>query len=176
MIVMIDELDKSILKRLMDDASISARTIADELQKSPTTITNRIKKLKESGIIKDQGVVLDSQSLGFDWTVILEVLVAKGKLVDTEKEIAKLDNALAVYDVTGETDIIVIGKFRNREELSHFTKQLLAMEYVERTVSHIALNTVKEDFLFKKQLNLIEINKTTELDKNDKNTPITEEN
>ena len=172
---MIDELDKSILKKLIDDASISARTIAEELQKSPTTITNRIKKLKELGIIKDQGVVLDSQVLGFEWTVIIEVLVSKGRLVDTEIEIAKLDNALAVYDVTGQTDIIVIGKFRNREELSHFTKQLLAMEYVERTISHIALNTVKEDFLFKKQLDLIEVKETKESVEIDKNLPLENE-
>ena len=106
---MIDQLDKQILMRLTEDSSISARTIADELGKSPTTIANRIKKLKENGTIKDTGVVLNSQSLGFEWTVMIEVLVAKGKLVDTEIEIAKLENALAVYDVTGQTDIIVIG-------------------------------------------------------------------
>lgn len=169
---MIDSLDKSILKKLTEDSSISARNLADEFKKSPTTIANRIKKLKEMGIIKDQGVVLDSQVLGFEWTVIIEVLVAKGKLVDTENEIATLDNALAVYDVTGQTDIIVIGKFRNREELSQFTKKLLAMDFVERTISHIALNTIKEDFLFKKQLDLIEINESVE---QDKHTPLENE-
>lgn len=169
---MIDQLDKQILMRLSEDSSISARTIADELKKSPTTIANRIKKLKENGIIKDTGVVLNSQSLGFEWTVIIEVLVAKGKLIDTENEIAKLENALAVYDVTGQTDIIVIGKFRNREELSHFTKRLLAMEFVERTISHIALNTVKEDFLFKKQLDLISVVLPEE---DEKNLPMEEE-
>ena len=169
---MIDQLDKSILKMLTEDSSISARTIAESLQKSPTTIANRIKKLKETGIIKDQGVVLNSEILGFEWTVILEVLVAKGKLVQTEQEIAKLENALAVYDVTGQTDIIVIGKFRNREELSHFTKKLLAMEYVERTISHIVLNTVKEDFLFKNQLDLISTKENIE---EDRHTPLENE-
>ena len=166
---MIDQLDKNILKRLTEDSNISARTIADELKKSPTTIANRIRKLKDTGIIKDQGVVLNSQLLGFEWTVIIEVLVAKGKLVDTENEIAKLDHCLAVYDVTGQTDIIVIGKFRNRDELSIFTKKLLQMEYVERTISHIALNTIKEDFLFKNQLDLIETNESND---NDKNMPL----
>jgi DNA-binding Lrp family transcriptional regulator len=169
---MIDELDKLILKILSKDSSTSARTIAEELTKSPTTIANRIKKLKDSGIIQDQGVVLNSQALGFEWTVIIEVLVAKGKLVETELEIAKLENCLAVYDVTGQTDIIVIGKFRNRDELSKFTKTLLAMEFVERTISHIALNTIKEDFLFKKQLDLLT---TVEKVENDKHLPLEEE-
>ena len=151
----IDELDKSILRILLDDASISSRTIAENLGKSPTTILNRLKKLKEN-FIKDEGITLNSEALGYEWTVIIEVLVSKGRLVSTEEQIAKLSNAIAVYDVTGQTDIIVIGKFRNRDEISQFTKQLLAMEYVERTISHIALNTVKEDFSFKSQLDLLE--------------------
>jgi len=48
--------------------------------------------------------------------------------------------------VTGATDGIVIGKFRDREELSRFAKSLLAMPFVERTNTHIVLTTVKEDF------------------------------
>jgi len=53
---------------------------------------------------------------------------------------------LAVYDVTGLTDAMVIAKFKSREELSKFTKALLAMPFVERTNTHIVLTTVKEDF------------------------------
>jgi DNA-binding Lrp family transcriptional regulator len=151
----LDDLDKNILKMLLSDASISSRTIAERLDKSPTTILNRMKKLKEH-FIKDEGLLLDSEALGYEWTVIIEVLVSKGKLIATEEEIAKLPNAIAVYDVTGQTDIIVIGKFRNRNEISLFTKTLLAMEYVDRTVSHMALNTVKEDFHFKAQLDLLD--------------------
>ena len=152
--ISLDDLDKAILKILLTDASTSSRTIAEKLNKSPTTILNRIKKLKEH-FIKDEGLLLDSEALGFEWTVIIEVLVSKGKLVATEEAIANIPNAIAVYDVTGKTDIIVIGKFRNRNEISQFTKTLLAMEYVDRTISHIALNTVKEDVHFKNQLDLI---------------------
>jgi len=167
----IDDLDKAILQELLNDSCISARSIAEKLDKSPTTITSRIKRLKEQGIIKDQGIMLNSQALGFEWTAIIEVQVGKGKLVETEQEIAKLDNAIAVYDVTGQTDIIVIGKFRNREELSQFTKKVLAFEYVERTISHISLNTVKEDFIFKKMIDLIEPSKVYKED-SEKNIPL----
>ena len=154
--IVLDTLDKMILELLIQDSCLSSRTIAEKLDRSPTTILNRIAKLKENGIIKSSGIELNSEKLGYEWTVIIEVLVSKGKLVDTEKEIAKLPNAVAVYDVTGQTDIVVIGKFRKREEISLFTKKLLAMEFVDRTVSHIALNTVKEDFMFRNQLKLID--------------------
>ena len=79
-------------------------------------------------------------------TVVTEIIVSKGKLLEMEEEIAKLPNVLAVYDVTGETDAVVISKCRDREELSHFTKGLLSMPFVERTNSHVVLTTVKEDF------------------------------
>ena len=66
--------------------------------------------------------------------------------MELEKEVAKLPQVLAVYDVTGLTDAIVIAKFRSREDLSKFTKVLLGMPFVERTNTHMVLTTVKEDF------------------------------
>jgi len=41
---------------------------------------------------------------------------------------------------------MVIAKFRNRKELSDFTKSLLSMPFIERTNTHVVLTTVKEDF------------------------------
>jgi DNA-binding Lrp family transcriptional regulator len=77
---------------------------------------------------------------------LTEVTVAKGKLLELEQQVAKMPQVMAVYDVTGLTDAMVIAKFKNRDELSKFTKSLLAMPFVERTNTHIVLTTVKEDF------------------------------
>jgi DNA-binding Lrp family transcriptional regulator len=90
--------------------------------------------------------MLDFERLGFELTVIMEVTVSRGQLIETQEEIAKLPYVCAVYDVTGEIDSVVIAKFRNRRELSEFPKDLLSMENVERTNTHVVLNTVKEDF------------------------------
>ncbi|MDG7015903.1 MAG: Lrp/AsnC ligand binding domain-containing protein, partial [Nitrososphaerota archaeon] len=72
--------------------------------------------------------------------------VSKGKLLEMEKEIAKLPGVCAVYDVTGEIDGVVISKFRDRNQMSRFTKGLLAMPFIERANTHVVLTTVKEDF------------------------------
>ena len=72
--------------------------------------------------------------------------MSKGKLLETDREIAKLPGVCAVYDVTGEIDGIVVAKFKDREQLSHFTKGMLALPHVERTNTHVVLTTVKEDF------------------------------
>ncbi|MFW9927799.1 MAG: Lrp/AsnC family transcriptional regulator [Candidatus Thorarchaeota archaeon] len=144
----LDEIDWKILKLLSENSEITREDLAEKIGvKSPTTISNRVNKLQEAKIIKGYCAKLDFELLGIsEWKVVIEVQVSKGQLVSTEQEIAKLPECLVVYDSTGTTDIIVIARFRKREDLSNFTKKLLSMEFVERTISHIVLSTVKEDF------------------------------
>ena len=141
-----DELDRKILQAYLMDARLSYRELAHKLGVSTTTIQSRTSKLEKSGIIRGYSAIFDHEKMGFQLTVLTEVSVAKGKLLELEKEVAKFPQVLAVYDVTGLTDAMVIAKFKSREELSKFTKALLAMPFVERTNTHIVLTTVKEDF------------------------------
>ena len=66
---------------------------------------------------------LDHEKLGYQLTVVTEITVSKGRLVETENEIAKIPNVCSVYDVTGLTDAIIVAKFKSREDLGHFTKK-----------------------------------------------------
>jgi DNA-binding Lrp family transcriptional regulator len=141
-----DDLDLRILGLLLTNARSSARELGLKLGVSTSTVIARLEGLRESGILKGFAAEIDYQKLGFELTVVTEILVSKGKLLEMENAIAKIPGVCAVYDVTGEIDAIVISKCRNREELSRFTKSLLSMHFVERTNSHVVLTTVKEDF------------------------------
>ena len=90
--------------------------------------------------------ILDHEKLGYELTVVTEITVSKGRLTEMENEIAKISNVCGVYDVTGLTDAVIIAKFKSREELGKFTKNLLALPYIERTNTHVVLATVKENF------------------------------
>ena len=61
------------------------------------------------------------------------------------KKIAEDHRVLAVYDITGEWDSIVIGYFKDRKDLNNFIKNLLLLKNIDRSVTHIVLNTVKEE-------------------------------
>ena len=141
-----DELDRKILQAYLTDSRTSYRELAHKLGVSTTTVQSRTSKLEKSGIIRGYTAILDHEKIGFQLTAITEVTVAKGKLLELEREVAKLPQVMAVYDVTGMTDAMVIAKFKSREDLSKFTKTLLAMPFIERTNTHIVLTTVKEDF------------------------------
>jgi DNA-binding Lrp family transcriptional regulator len=143
-----DETDVKILGKLLSDARLSYRKIADEIGVSPPTVLARVKKMENDRVIKFYSAVLDHERLGYDLTGIIEVTSAKGKIAEVEKHIAKFPNVCAVYDITGLTDMIVVAKFKNRAQLSNFVKKDLALPYVERTNTHVVLITVKEDFRF----------------------------
>ena len=141
-----DETDVKILRVLTSNARVSSRKIGKEIGVSIGTVLSRTKKMEEDGVIKGYTTVLDHEKLGYELTVVSEITVSKGRLLEMENEIARLPNVCCVYDVTGMIDAIIIAKFKNREDLSKYTKRLLALPYVERTNSHVVLTTVKEDF------------------------------
>jgi DNA-binding Lrp family transcriptional regulator len=142
----LDETDVKILDSLTLDARLSSRQVARKCNISIGTALARIRKMEDEGIIKGYSVLLDQEKLGYELTVISEITVSKGRLLEMENEIARLPNVVGVYDVTGLTDAFIVAKFKTREDLSKFTKRLLAMPYVERTNTHIVLTTIKEDF------------------------------
>ncbi|MGZ5500188.1 MAG: Lrp/AsnC family transcriptional regulator [Nitrososphaeraceae archaeon] len=142
----LDELDIKILKKLISDARLSYRRIAEQIGVSPPTILSRVEKLENNGIIKSYSAIMDHEKLGYDLTAIIEVTAVKNKVVEVEKIISKYPNVCAIYDITGITDMVIVAKFRNRKELSNFVKKDLSMPYVERTNTHIVCITVKEDF------------------------------
>ena len=142
----IDEVDKKILTELLRDCRKSYRAIARKAGISVGTVLTRVRRLEKNGFIKGYSTILDHEKLGYELTVLAEITVSKGKLIEMEQAIGKLANTCAVYDVTGMTDALVIAKFHNREELGKFTKSLLAMPFIDRTNTHVVLTTVKEDF------------------------------
>lgn len=144
----LDNLDRHLLRELESDARQSFRDLSKKTGVSVVTVAQRVRKMEEEGIIRGYAGDINQEKLGYEITTITEVTVSKGKLVEVQERIAKLNSVCAVYDVTGIEDSIVISKFRNRDDVSKFTKELLAVPHIERTNTHLVLNTYKEDFRY----------------------------
>jgi len=151
MSVRLDEVDKAILRELISNARLSFREIARRVGVSTATVANKVRRMEEEGIIKGYTAIVDVEKLGYDVAALIEVVISKGKVTDIEEEVAKMPNVQAVYDVTGQSDAIIVARFKSRAELSKFVKKLLSMEYVERTITHVVLSVKKEE-LFSSQL------------------------
>lgn len=140
-----DETDRNILKCLYEDARMPLRQIADRLGISVSTVSVRLRALETEQIIKGYIPILDPAKLGYDLLTIIGVRISEGKLVDVEVELAKDPRVLQVYDVTGEWDSMLVARFRSREELNVFVKELLSQPHIERTNTLLVLNVVKDE-------------------------------
>lgn len=139
-----DKIDKRILEELSKNARRSYNQIAEIIGISPNTVLKRIKDMESSGTIRSYSPVMDHKKLGYEITAIIEITVTE-KLKEIEKKMARIPNIYEVYDTTGSSDCIVVGSFKNNEELGRFTKQLLDDPFIYRTNTHIVLEKVKED-------------------------------
>jgi len=141
----IDDVDIQILSVLQENCRLSFNKMAKKLGISVGTAFNRVKSLEKKGILKGYTIIVDSVKLGYNLTVIIMVQAEGTHIADVEKETAKTANVVAVYDVTEDYDAAVIAKFVDRASLNAFIKRLLALPYIKRTVTNVALNIVKED-------------------------------
>ncbi|MEM2108052.1 MAG: Lrp/AsnC family transcriptional regulator [Candidatus Bathyarchaeia archaeon] len=142
-------IDFQIISLLQEDCRLSFNKMARKLGISVGTAFNHVKDLEKKGIVKNYTAVVDAAKLGYTLTVLILVQTEGSQLSQIEQEIANTAAAMAVYDITGDYDIAVIAKFKDRVSLNAYLKNLLARPHIKRTVTNVALNVVKEDMRIK---------------------------
>lgn len=142
-----DELDKDILRKLQNDATISYKELASEIGAPESTIYDRTKRLKEQKIIKAVVPLLDSEKLGILTTAYIRVSIEKiSEIRKIAEQIAKLDEVLEVHEISGEWDILVKVKVKTNKELRDLeVEKIGTIKGIRGLYSLICIGTVKED-------------------------------
>ena len=109
-----------------------------------TTVSNHLQDLEESGVIRGYSPVVDYDALGYDVTTIMQLTVEGSALSDVTENLREHRQILSVYEVTGESDIIAIGKFRDTEDMNDQIKSLLNDSGINESNTSVVLNTVSE--------------------------------
>jgi Lrp/AsnC family leucine-responsive transcriptional regulator len=143
----LDELDRKILRRLQDDATISYKDLAAEIGAPESTIYDRTKRLKERKIIKAMVPLLDNEKLGILTTAFIRVSIDKiSEIRKIAEQIARLDEVLEVHEISGEWDILVKVKVKNNRELRDLeVEKVGAIKGIRGLYSLICIGTIKED-------------------------------
>ena len=141
---LLDDTDRSIINVLEADARTSLRKISEIVGVSLGTVSNRVKRLERSGVIQGYSVILDHEKTGWELNVVIGLRIEKGRLIEIQEEIAKDLRVYGVYDVTGDFDSMIIARAKDRKDLDDLSKNVLSVDGVVRSVTHLVLNTVKE--------------------------------
>ncbi len=140
---MIDEIDKKILNLMISFPEIRQHELAKKIGISAPAVTNRIKKLKKEKVLLGYRPSIDLHKLGYDVTVVITVRTAQN-LEATANKWAQDPHVCAAYRVTGETDFVLVAKFRNTKELDKFNQAMFADESVNRTNTSLVFSAAKE--------------------------------
>jgi DNA-binding Lrp family transcriptional regulator len=144
--VEIDDLDRKIINKLLDDGRMSFRKIAEAVDSTPATVINRVERLEEEDVITGYGANVDYRKIGFDGIAAIEIVIEGEYMKVVEEELATYNNVVSVYSISGDTDILAIVKFRNRDEMTTFIKdELLSSGKVEKTITHMMFDVFKEN-------------------------------
>ncbi len=135
----LDDLDSKIVARLRVE-NINNSALAEELGLSEGTIRQRIKRLKDSGVLKIRAVI-NPDSLVRQQLAMVAVNVTESRQLDAKaQEIADLANVLSVSITSGQYDLMVEVLVDSNHGLVEFlTEDLAAINGIARTESFLML-------------------------------------
>ncbi len=143
-----ENLDAKLINELLGDGRASLRSLAEELDVSVTTVSNHLSEIEEKGIITGYTPVIDYQKVGYDVTAILQLKVNGEALPEITDRLQSQDRMVSVYEVTGDHDILAIGKFEDTDDMNEQIKAVLTDPDVIESNTNVVLNSAAENEQF----------------------------
>jgi len=146
MAIQLDEIDVRLLRELELDADRPNVELARIVGLSPAATLNRVRRLKESGVIRKIAARLDSAAAGFTLQVYVMVTLARH---DTAAEkrfnaaVAAIDNIIAADSVAGETDALLMIAAQDVGELQLVLSRLSTRGGAQRLITLLRLGELK---------------------------------
>ncbi|MDF9746752.1 HTH-type transcriptional regulator Lrp [Natrinema salsiterrestre] len=143
-----EHLDSDLVNELLDDGRASLRSLAEELDVSVTTVSNHLSDLEEEGVIEGYTPKVDYDAVGYDVTAVMQLKAEGNALPEITETLKDHRQMISVYEVTGDYDVIAIGKFRDTDDMNDQIKTLITDPDINQSNTSIVLNAVSENEQF----------------------------
>jgi Lrp/AsnC family transcriptional regulator, leucine-responsive regulatory protein len=142
----LDKIDVRLLTELQSDADRPNVELARIVGLSPAATLNRVKRLKDSGVVRRVTARLDSTTAGFPLQLYVAITLARHD--DTghrrfEKTVAELPEIISADWVTGETDALLMVVARDVEQLQRVLSALSTRGGAQRIMTLLRLEELK---------------------------------
>ena len=137
----LDAKDRKIIAELKKNSRQTVRDIAKQTGIRPSTVHQRITKLKKEGAIEKFTVKLSNAAVEENFIVLMFVSTK----TDLLPSFFNNNHVKEVFGVTGEYDLLVKLKFKDVEEFNSFVIGLRQNKAIEKTLTSIATITLKEE-------------------------------
>ena len=127
-----DEIDERIVTMMTEDARVSFRKMAKELDRSPDTIINRYQRLRDAGDVRGSTVVVEPHMIGYEGMAVfhIDVYTSSGTKTDSTsilKTLIKMPNIIVATKTVGDHDLLAIGVIHDFDHLMKLGKEIAAL-------------------------------------------------
>ncbi|MDE4133641.1 Lrp/AsnC family transcriptional regulator [Phaeobacter sp. QD34_3] len=150
MTVRIDATDRKILAELQRDASQSLDEIAKQVGSSKTPVWNRIRKLREAGVIGRQTVILDAEALGFEACFFVLIRTSEHEAEWQAAFLKALQDRPEVQEahrLAGDIDYILKVRVQNARAYDKFYQALISEVRVHNVTALLSMEEIKSTTL-----------------------------
>ena len=143
---MLDDKDRSILRCLQENSRMTASEIAAVVSLSVPSVSDRIRKLVDSGVITRFGVNLDHKKLGYDLTAFIAVDSSSSERFEGFVMKARSEDCVVeCHSITGEGSHLLKIRARSSSDLENRLRDIQGWPGVVRTHTMLVLSTYKEN-------------------------------
>ncbi len=146
MSVRLDEIDKKILRELQVDAGQSLDVIARKVGSSKTPVWNRIRKMREAGVVGQNTMILDAESLGFEACFFVLIRTSEheadwqGKFL---KALQERPEVMEAHRLAGEIDYILKVRVENARAYDVFYQALISEVKIFNVTALLSMEELK---------------------------------
>ena len=142
----IDDMDRKILAALQEDAGRSLDDLARAVGSSKTPVWNRIRKMREAGIIGQQTVLLDAEALGFEATFFVLIRTSEHEAEWQRRFLQALRARPEVQEahrLAGDIDYILKVRVRNARAYDTFYQALISEVKIHNVTALLSMEEIK---------------------------------
>lgn len=148
--VRLDQTDIKILKELQSDSRLSARELSKRVNLSPPSVTERIRKLEDAGVIQGYTVQIDYAALGFDIECMIQIDIKNTHFEQFKAFVYDHPRVNFCYRIAGHSCILVKLQVKAISEVEAFVDEVSSMEATTSTYiifSEVPVSKGVEKFL-----------------------------
>ncbi|NRA91725.1 MAG: Lrp/AsnC family transcriptional regulator [Psychroserpens sp.] len=145
--IQLDNLDKQLLHLIQTDSKQTNKELSNKLGLSVTAVYERIKKLEREGIISKYVALIDKRMVDRSFVTFCSIKLvqhSKDYVTDFERQVARLDEVLECYHISGDYDYLLKVIVADMEEFREFmVKKLTTISHIGSTHSAFMISEVK---------------------------------
>ena len=143
-VIKLDQIDRNILNILQVEGRSSASNIADKISMSIPAVTDRIKKLQESGVIMAFTTLLDHRKVGLDISAFVTVISeSSSHYSDVVRQANKTPEIVQCFTTTGNGSHVLLAVTENTTSLEKLLRIIQGWPGVMRTETQMVLSSYK---------------------------------